>query len=175
MVNGTENSYGFFGDIGMNSTDLAIVGIIVSVVVGLLVFGLDVRRNHRIDKDHKKIIKSNMDELQEIVTQMMLDVNELEKDEEMISERLNKFLIRNYNQIEFIINNIKVHHAQCSKLSDKEEQNISNTMKVTRWILDKYSPQDVPEEKRANLWKRHTTELKSQATILSNSITNFIN
>jgi hypothetical protein len=152
---------------------LGILGIIASIIVGLTVYRLDRKREDKADKNHKKIIDRHMDELNNIVSHIILDINELEINEVAVSERLNKFLIRKYSYIEFLINNIKLHELQCTKLSDDETEDIKNTVSVAQWILEKYCPQDIPEERRVNLWKKYNPDLKTKASTLSKSVTRF--
>lgn len=177
MINQTETTYPFITELlALNTSEiLGVCGIIASVGVGILVWKLDSRRKDKTEEIHKRIIRNNMTELNEIVTQIILDVNELEKDEEAVSHRLNKYLIRNFSNIEFMMNNIKIHQAQCSKLNTKEEEDVDNTLKVMRWILDKYCPQDIPEERRVNRWRQYNPELKTQATRLLDAVADFSN
>lgn len=72
------------------------------------------------------------------------------------SERLNKYMIRNYSRIEHIINNIEIHYAQRTKMSDNEKSAIDELIESSRIILDTYCPQDIPESRRINLWKDPT-------------------
>ena len=152
-----------------------LIGIIATGIVALFIFLLDKRRRNNIEKTHKKIIETNIQELNEIVTQIILDVNELEINEEGTSHHLNKFLIRNYSHIEFLINNIKLHHTQCTKLSNDEEVAIEKTVNALKWILDKYCPQDVPEHRRVNLWSEPSIELKTNAKALVKAVSTFTN
>ncbi|MCH7561697.1 MAG: hypothetical protein IIC67_10110 [Thaumarchaeota archaeon] len=154
---------------------VGIVGIGATGIVALLIFLLDKKRRDNIEKTHKKIIASDMHELNEIVTHIILDVNDLETDEEAVSNHLNKFLIRNYSHIEFLMNNIKLHHTQCNKLSNDEELSIKKTIDTIKWILEKYCPQDVPEHRRANLWKEPSIELKANAQTLVKAVSAFTN
>lgn len=152
---------------------VGIIGICATIVVACVVVCLDKKRRDNIEKIHKKIISNDMSELNEIVTYIILDINELETDEEGVSNHLNKFLIKNYSHIEFLISNIKLHHTQCSRLSNDEESSIKKALAMIRWILDKYCPQDVPESRRVNLWKEPSMMLKTNAKILSKAISTF--
>lgn len=176
-MNGTETYYqvGGASNTLTFSDDLAIISIVVSVGVGVLFYLLDWRRRVNLDKNHKKVICSHMNELKDIFSKILLDVDKLEEDEVGVSERLNHFLVGKYRHIEYLIDNIKINKIQCSKLSEKEEEDIANTLKVSQWLLEEYCPQDVPEQRRVSLWRRYDTNLKENASILAQSVQHFAN
>jgi hypothetical protein len=176
-MNGTETYYHLLGtSIALTLSDiLTIIGIITSIGVGILFYTLDWRRRTGADSNHKKIIRSHMNELKDIFSHILLDVDKLEEDEIGVSERLNHFLIGKYEHIEYLIDNIKINKIQCSKLSEEEEKDIVDTLKVSQWLLEEYCPQDVSEQRRVSLWKRYNPQLKENARTLAKSVEHFAN
>lgn len=118
-----------------------------------IVYLFDRRRRNSADDAHKKIIENNVVKLKDIYTQAALDLNDAETDMDGKSERLNKYMIRNYFRIEYTINNIEIHCAQRTKIPDSEKSAIEELVESSRTILEVYCPQDMPESRRANLWK----------------------
>lgn len=131
------------------------------------------KRKKDIDKSHKKVIRNQMDELEHIFARILVDINRIEEDEIGIAESLNHYLTGEYDNIRFLINNIKLHQVQCSKLKESESRDIQNTVDVAQWLLKKYCPQDVSDIRRIGLWRNRDPELKEQAKLLSTSIKNF--
>ncbi|MFZ0185181.1 MAG: hypothetical protein WAL88_10175 [Nitrosotalea sp.] len=176
-MNETETYYQLFGNtITLSLADLlGYIGIGVSVGVGVLFASLDWRRRVTTDKNHKKIICYHMNELETIFAHIMVDFNKLEEDEDGVPERLNHFLIGKYRHIEYLIDNIKLNKIQCSKLSDDEEKDIENTLKISQWLLEEYCPQDVLEASRVSLWREYNPKLKENAETLANSVKHFAN
>lgn len=137
--------------------DLPVITVAISGGIALLVYHLDRRRARLTDRGHKRAIGRSMEDLNEMVTQVMLGVGDLDvrESDEMIPERLSQYLARNYKRAEFLIGTIGVHGAMCTTLSDQEKKDIETTMRFARWLLDNYHPQDVLEETRHRVWTRH--------------------
>ena len=140
--------------------DIPAMAIGASAGLALLIYGLDRRRARLTDRGHKSVIAKSMADLDEMVTQILLDVKDLDtyESDEMIPERLSQYLARNYRRAEFIIGTIEVHSAMCTTLSDEEKKDVTTTVRFTRWLLDNYHPQDVREEARPNVWTRHPSD-----------------
>ena len=140
--------------------DIPLITIVVSAGLASLIYGLDRHRTSRTDKGHKSVIAKSMADLDEMVTQILLDVKDLDmyESDEMIPERLSQYLARNYKRAEFIISTIEVHSAMCTTLSDRDKGDVATTVQFTRWLLDSYHPQDIREEARPKVWTRHPSE-----------------
>ena len=140
--------------------DVPVIAIAASVLLALFVYFLDRRRARLMDKNHRGVIARSMADLDGMVTQILLDVRDLDtrEDDEMIPERLSQYLARNYRRAEFIIGTIEVHSAMCTTLSGREKVDVETTVRFTRWLLDNYHPQDVGEEARPRVWTRHPSD-----------------
>ena len=140
--------------------DVPAITIGVSVGLASFIYYLDRRRAKLTDKGHKSVIAKCMTDLDEMVTQILLDVKDLDtyESDEMIPERLSQYLARNYKRAEFIISTIEVHGAMCTTLSGREKEDVMTTVQFTRWLLDNYHPQGVREEARPNVWTRHPSD-----------------
>ena len=142
------------------SFDVPLIPIVASLLLALLIYYIDRRRARLTDKGHKSVIARSMADLDGMVTQILLDVKDLDTYEPdvMIPERLSQYLARNYKRAEFIISTIEVHSAMCTTLSDREKGDVETTVRFTRWLLDNYYPQDVREEARPGVWTRHPSD-----------------
>lgn len=130
----------------------AVLGVGLAIIILLI----DRRRRNGIENAHRKIIKNNTAQLREIYAQVALDVDEIETDEEGIPERLNKYMERNYSRVEHAINNMEIHRAQRTNMSETEKSDINQVIDSSRTILDTYCRRDVPESRRASLWKNQS-------------------
>ena len=148
MEGPNSETYAFWLDIGTK--------IALGVGLAAIMIFIENRRRKGVEDAHKKIIKINVTTLREIYTQAAIDVEEIETDIEGKSERLSKYMDRNYSRIEHTINNIEIHRAQRTKMSEIEKPAISKLIESSRIILDTYCPRDIPESRRANLWKSTT-------------------
>ena len=135
-------------------------GIAADVILGasltIIMLGIDRRRRNGTENAHKQIINDNAHKLYDIYAQVALDVGEIDTDEEGISERLSKYMDRNYSRIEYAINNIETHHAQRTKVSRLDKAALDKLIESSREILNIYCPMDIPESRRASLWKNQT-------------------
>ena len=156
--------------------DLPVATVAISGGVAALIYYLDRRRARLTDRGHKRAIGRSMEDLNEMVTHVMLDVSDLDvrESDEMIPERLSQYLARNYKRAEFLIGTIDVHGAMCTTLSDQEKKDIETIMQFARWLLDNYHPQDVLEETRHRVWTRHPPDrLKERAREMHVCISRF--
>ena len=158
------------------TADIPIVTMLASAGIALLVFYLDRRRARLTDRGHKGVIARSMDELNDMVTHVMLGVRDLDtyESDETVPERLSQYLGRNYRRAEFLANTIEVHGAMCTTLSDREKKDIETTIRFARWLLDNYHPQDIREETRHSVWTRHPPDrLKERAREMHMCVSRF--
>ena len=156
--------------------DVPVVAMGAFAGLASFVYYLDRRRARLADRGHRDAIARSMADLDEMVTQVLLDVKDLDtyESDEMIPERLSQYLARNYRRAEFIISTIEVHSAMCTTLSDEEKNDVTTTVQFTRWLLDNYHPQDVREEARPNVWTRHpSNKLRERAREMHASVSRF--
>ena len=140
--------------------DVSAVAIGAFAGLASFVYYLDRRRAGLADRGHRAAIARSMADLDEMVTQILLDVKDLDtyESDEMIPERLSQYLARNYRRAESMIGAIEVHGAMCTTLSRREKEDVQTTVRFTRWLLDNYHPQGVREEARPNVWTRHPSD-----------------
>ena len=135
------------------SFDVQVISITASIlIVGTMLY-LDYRRNRAVANGHRKAIAFSILDLNTIITQIMLNVDDLDRDDtEAVSDRLNQFLTKNYNHIEYQIININMHSAMF-KMSEQEKKDMEKAVSISRWILDTYCPLSIPAERRSSIWK----------------------
>lgn len=140
--------------------DVPVVAMGAFAGLASFVYCLDRRRARLADRGHRDAIARSMADLDEMVTQILLDVKDLDtyESDEMIPERLSQYLARNYGRAESIIGAIEMHGAMCTALSDREREDLRTTARFVRWLLDSYHPQDVREEARHLVWTRYPSE-----------------
>lgn len=140
--------------------DVPVVAICAFAGLASFAYYLDRRRAGLADRGHRDAIARSMADLDEMVTQVLLDVKDLDTHEsdEMMPERLSQYLARNYRRAESIIGAIEMHGAMCAALSDREREDVRTTARFVRWLLDSYHPQDVREEARPLVWTRYPSD-----------------
>ena len=149
-------------------TLLGIMGIATSASVGLLMWNLDKRRRNESDVIHRTVIRANIGELNEIVTELMLEVRTLEtSDERAVAEELDDLLVRNRSRMEAAMSEIRFRQAHVLKPTSQERKNVEAALCAVRWILDTYCRDDVPLDRRPNLWSGEHDTLHHKATIIS--------
>jgi len=135
----------------MEPLDLA-TRIAIGGGIAFLVFYLDQRRRKDATKSHKMIIKSNLARINEMVEYITVNINNIEQDVDGIPSKLNTYMSRHHEQMESLIHDMQIQHAQCGKLKPHEEETIMNAITSARWILDNYYRQDIPEPQRERVW-----------------------
>ena len=140
--------------------DVPAIAIAASAALALFVYYVDRRRAGLADRGHKGVIARSMADLDGMVTQILLDVKDLDtyESDEMIPERLSQYLARNYRRAESMAGAIEMHGAMCTTLSDREKKDVETTVRFTRWLLDNYHPQGAREEARPGVWTKHPSD-----------------
>lgn len=156
----------------MNGVDvgtlLGIMGIVTSVSVGLFMWKLDKRRRSESDASHRTVIRTNISELHEMVTELMLEVRTLETgDERAVAEELDGLLVRNRSRMEAAMSEIRFRQAHVLEPPSQERKNVETVLSAVRWILDTYCRDDVPPDRRSNLWSGGHDALQRKAAIIS--------
>ena len=139
-------TYGFLWGIAADA--------VLGVSLAALVLWVDRRRRNRVEEVHRKIIKDNADRLIRIYALAASDVDKIETDEEAISERLSKYMERNYSLIEHAMNNMEIYRAHRTGMTDAEKSNIDQVIGASRSILDEYCRRDISASSRVSLWNK---------------------
>ena len=129
-----------------------IIKIIIGASIAVLVWVLDMRRRKDAKNAHKKIIKMDLGEINNIIEYITFNVRDMEKDTDGTSSKLNQHMARHHIRMESLIQDMQIQHAHCDKLKPDEEEMIKNAIKSARWILDNYYRQDIPEPQRERVW-----------------------
>jgi len=165
-----------FHEDGMVSLAVAILGIIFTAIVAFCVYRLDRNQRKRDQKRYKvstkrhtKILLTN---IVKIVTLSAGDNDFPQQIElENRTHELNQFVKRNSDYLNHVAQDAEFSLALWLDVKPDEKQDIEHIISLTRWILEKYLPQeDESEETQQRRWFSKYAELEKKKNQIMESL-----
>ena len=155
-------------EVGIVSLVVAVLGIIFTGILALWVKKLDSNQRKRDQKRYeistKRHTKVLLENIIKIVTMSSGDTDIPNKMElENRTHELKKFVKRNGDYLNRVVQDTEFSLALWLDVKPEEKKDIENLISLTRWILEKYLPQEEEsEETQQRKWVSKYSELEKR-------------
>lgn len=155
-------------ELAVASVIIGILGITFSGIIATRVWKLDSKQRKRDQKSYQITTTSHVKILVDNIVQIVElsgGDNDFPEDIELENRthELRKYVNKNRERIDRVAQDAEFALALWLDVPEKEKKEIEEIISLTRWLLDKYLPQDSESiETQQRRWKTKFSELESR-------------